>query len=310
MAAEGKKTSNTGRIIIVIVGILLLTATAFFAYQWLNEKGKNNEAVDNIEELNTEIVDLETDLKDLESELDDADLEIEEKDRLIAEKEEELILKQKRIDQLLKSNKISKAQAEELSAKIEQLEYYIEKYQKQVEDLKFELGIVKEENEGLRGRVDTLENTTHELEMDNIRKTTIIESAAVLQAAEFKFSRVKNSGKEVPGTEFSNGRLENLKVQFKLMKNSAAESGSRDLYIAIKTPSGKIEQNKQSGSFTYEGGSKKYTLKTTVSYDNFSGKLVKVNYIRPEKTKYEEGKHIVTVYCDNFEIGHAHFNTK
>ncbi|MEM6269413.1 MAG: hypothetical protein AAF998_08240 [Bacteroidota bacterium] len=310
MTAEKAKGMNTGRIISIVVGALLIGGVAFFAYKYYNEKSKNEDQVESMDGMTAEIEDLENNLEDYQTDLENADLDLEEKERLLAEKEQLLVDKQKRIDELVRSNKLSRAQAETLRGKVEQLEYYIKKYQGEIAELRAELDEVTEENATLKGQVGNMRGEVRDLKRAKETSDFKLETAAILNAHSFSYFRVKSSGKAIEETRFRRGQMDNFRICMEINQNLAAEAGARDLFVQIKDPAGKIiKDTKKSGYFTYEEQDVAYTLKKGIDYDRTT-KSVCVDFDQPEGYDYQKGNHSVIVYCDGYDIGQGKFEVK
>lgn len=313
MSADTKRPSRTGTIILGLLVVVMASGFGFFAFKYFQEKGKTEEQAVNIDELNTEIDDLEVELENYQLELDNANLEIEDKERMLAEKEQLLIEKQKRIDQLLSAGKISKQQAADLSKKVEQLEFYIAKYQKEIAELKTQVTALTGTNDSLLSTIDTITGKMRDLKDKNTEIALTLSAASVLKASNFKYFRVKSSGKEVNVTDepLKKGAIEQLKVCFDVMANPAAKAGPRDVYISFYDPKGTVikDMGGQSGYFTYEGKEQVYTMKTAIDYDKSDKKICMI-FKQPSSYSYEKGVHTVRVYCENFEIAKSTFEVK
>ena len=196
--------------------------------------------------------------------------------------------------------------------KVEQLEYYIRKYQSRVEQL-------VEENDSLKQvilaqglEIGKAKDERREMESKMIEAEIQVDIAKVLNAVEFQFGRVKKSGKVVEESTYNGRRLTNLQICFKILSNAVAEPGFKDLYIVLYDPSGTPYSDNgggQSGTFTYEGSEKTYTLATGINYDN-AAQNVCVNYFLPNGANYEKGQNKAVVYCENYEIGKGYFDVK
>lgn len=312
MSAEKPKGINTGRIITIVLVALLVGASGFFAYKYYDEKNKNEVQSESMEGLTAEINDLEVNLEDYQEDLENQDLDLEEKERLLAEKEQLLVDKQKKIDQLVASNKISKNQAAQLRGKVEQLEYYIKKYQTEITELRAELDATKEVNEALTAEVGSIKGEVRDLRRAKETVDFKLETAAILNAHTFKYFRLKGSGKAIQETSFRRGQMDEFRSCFQLNQNLAAEVGSRDLYIQIKNPAGKVikdEAGGKSGYFTYEDQDIAYTLKKTIEY-NRTTKEICFDFVKPESYDYEKGNHSVVIYCEGYDIGKGQFAVK
>ena len=313
MSTENKRPSRTGTIILVLLVVVMASGFGFFAYKYYSQSKVVESQAQNIEEMTAEVEDLETEIDNLQIELENSNLDLEEKERLVNEKEQQLVEKQKRIDQLLREKKITAQQAADLSKKVETLEFYIAKYQKEIEELKAQVAALQHENEEKDSTISNISGQLNETSDRLTQAELIRDAASVLQCSNFKFFRVKDSGKEVNVTDepLRKGSIEKLKVCFDVMANVAADPGTRDLHICFVDPSGKTikDSGTQSGYFTYEGKEIPYTLKTSINYDR-SAQKVCVTFEQPKDYNYEKGMHKVNVYTQNFQIGTSAFEVK
>lgn len=307
--ADETQAKRGGILPLIIIG-LLVASLAVVGYLYYGSRTEVENKDFKIEDLNTEITDLETSLKDMETEIDRQDLELEEKDVLLQKKEKELSEKTKRIDALLSSNKITAKQAEEYKGKIDQLNFYIKKYQAEMDSLKAQVNMLTEENQQMAGKISNLEDQKFNVEQENRLNKTMLKAAAILKAYDFNFSRVKTTGKEDSDTEFRAGRLKDLKICFNLMENTVAKAGERDLYIVITDAKGKVIRDAgKSGAFSIDEKEMIFTLKTTVNYNRTTTQVCPV-FHKPETMEFEKGAHKVTVYCEGYEIGTGNFMIK
>jgi hypothetical protein len=122
---------------------------------------------------------------------------------------------------------------------------------------------------------------------------------------------LKASGREVEDTEFRKGRIEVIRVCFKIMENLAANAEQKDIYLQILDPSKKVikDTGKQSGFFNHMGDEKSYSMKKTINYERAT-QTVCMEFSQPDNFDYEKGTHTVIVYCEGFDIGKATFEVK
>lgn len=313
MSSEKPKGSNTGRIVTIIIIAALVGAVGFFAYSWYTEKTKNEEVEVTNDNLTAEIEDLEKDIEDYQLDLENNDLELEEKERLLTEKELKLDEKQKEIDRLLRDNKISRAQADRLSAKVEQMEYYIKRYQDEIEDLKEQVALLAEENDELKGQVSNMSSKVQNLTRQNEEKQFTIEVAKVLTAMNFSSYYVRSNGKKVMDNPIRKGRTDHIEICFDIVQNTAAEPGKKDIYLQITGPDGEVVKDNgvQSGYKDLDGSGKDsgYTSKKSIEYDRTTQKVC-IDFKKPEDYDYEKGSYDVNVYSESFRIGGGSFEVK
>ena len=127
------------------------------------------------------------------------------------------------------------------------------------------------------------ESTLQGLSDENEAQAARLAQAAILQAADFQFFRVKKSGKEIEGTSFRDGRLAVLKVCFNLLPNPEAKEGLMPIVLRLIHP---------------ESGFNK-TTKTQAMY-SLSGQRVCIPVTMPEAV--EEGQYEASVLDENGNV--------
>lgn len=310
MASEAPKSINTGRIITIVIVAALVGALGFFMYKYYDLKKITEEKDLNIESLTAEIEQVEQDLDDYKADLENKDLAIEEKERMLADKEQLLVEKQKKIDQLVKSNKISQADAERLRGKVEQLEFYIKKYQQEIEELKVQLAEKELQIAAMGGTIDTISGKLRETSSKLDETTFQLETAKILNARPFYYYRTKQSGKEIEETSFRVGQLEGMKICFDINQNLAADRGSKDIYLQVKGPDGKvIRDDAKTGFFKANGEDLAYSSKTAITYNREAMKVC-ITFDKPASYEYIKGDYKVIVYCEGYDIGNSKFSVK
>jgi len=301
---------DTGKIITIVVIVALSALVVFFGYQSYSLQQQVEDLQLSEESLTAEIEDLEEDIIDYKADLENKDLDIEEKERLLEEKEEMIREKQRKIDQLVKQNKISKSEAAELRSKVESLEYYIKKYQKEIEELKRELAVVSAERDSLKTRTNTLDTEVARTQDQLEEKEGIIKAGQILAAHAFKFYRKKNSGKQIDQSEFRPGQMDDFKVCWDITQNLVAEPGARVAYVQMIDPSGKVVSDNQGGTFkNYAGETVSYSATANFNFNKTATNIC-IDFPTPSGYEYGKGTHTVRVWCEGYDIGESKFTVK
>ncbi|RMG23542.1 MAG: hypothetical protein D6730_14255 [Bacteroidetes bacterium] len=309
-------SKNTSRIILVVVGILVLSALAYFGIKYFAAKAENEQNIAKIEDLKNEMMELEEKILDFQSTLEDKNMEIADKDKLLEEKERQI---QDYIDRLAvakKQGRTKDKRIQELEARVQSLQRYVESYKTQIAEL-------EAQNQELSIQVDTLRTQTTRLRAENRDLAATNEStskqleetikiASVLKAREFSFYQVNKRGKEKAGTEFRRGQLKEIKVCFNLQENLIADPGEREVYVVLENPDGSPNANftdGYSGKFTFEDQEKVYSAKVTVNYNRLEQQVC-VPFKIADENKFEKGPQYVSVYSDGNLIGQSAFKVK
>jgi len=301
------------RQILIIAVMVLAAATAYFAFQTFSTKVENTQLVENKVELESEINELNTKITTMETEMQRQDIELTEKDRKVAEMAAELELAKKRIGSLQAAGKLTAAQLNEFKFKTDQMGYYIEKYQKQIEELKVENERLTGENRELSRTVQAKDSLVAKVGAEATLYKTKVAAASILKAAEFKFFTVDKKGRdtEAENRETKARRFGNLKTCFTLLENAVAEIGGRTVYVVIKGPDGGVirPNETEAGYFTHNGQEIPYSAKTGLNYDRTSQQVC-ITYVKPEALEMAKGNYSITVYCDGYDIGRSTLTVK
>ena len=305
-------SNRTMQILIGAVAVLGL-ATAYFAYQTFSAKSEVQQLTETKVDLESEIEDLNTKITTMETEMQRQDIELSEKDRKVAEMATELEAAKRRIAGLQAAGKLTAKQLEEFKYKTDQMGYYIEKYQKQIEELKVENARLTGENRELARTVQAKDSSLAQVGREATLYKTKVAAASILKAAEFAFAAVDRRGKEslAENKEIRARRFGDFKTCFTLMENAVADPGPRTVYAVIKGPDGSVIKPAETaaGYFTHNGQEIPYSAKTQITYDRSAQKVCLV-YGKPEAYEFAKGTHLVTIYCDGVEIGRSELLVK
>jgi DNA repair ATPase RecN len=307
-------SDNTGRIILVVVGVLVLAALGYFSTKFFTQKKALSENQIEIEQLNTEIVDLEENIKDLEATITDKDLQLDEKDRLLDEKIAELEKMVARVNQYKGQSNASADKIKQLESRIAEMKGTIDGYRGQIESL-------TKANVALSQKLDSVTSSATQLKDEKTallqiseEKSQKIELAKPLKAASFKYYKVKNNGKENEELDFKRMGLDEIKICFNILENLVADPGSRVVYLQIVNPDGSVRTNlteNYSGNFTLDGAQKAYSAKADVDYNRTSQEVCMFfKNDEGKQNKYEKGVYNVLAYTDGILIGRSSFEIK
>lgn len=305
------KNESTARIILVITGILVLTALAYFATRYFNTKEKLVDSDNQIKELITEIEEREQEIVSLQTQIDDLNTDVGDKDQLINEQLQQIEKLEKRLKEF-KGTPAMREKVKGLESRISLMRTQMQNYQETISTLKETISLKSDSLAEVRDLSEAQQGEIANLNESNAEKEQRLKLAAKLQAADFVFYRVKNSGKEVRDFEFRRLGLDAIKVCFNVLKNAEAKSGKRNIYLLIENPDGSVSTNDAegySGTFTVNGANRAYSARTEINY-SLTSQEVCIPYKRPDGEKYEKGDHFVNIYADGDLIGQQKFTVK
>jgi FtsZ-binding cell division protein ZapB len=127
-----------------------------------------------------------------------------------------------------------------------------------------------------------------------------VDVASTLHASSIGIAAVdvKNSGKEKETTTAKRADL--IRISFRLDENRVTPTGTKDIYVVVTAPDGKVIS--EGGTFNArDEGTKTYTSKVSVNYEQ--GKVIPVNFDWRQSDKYQQGDYKIEIYNNGFKIG-------
>lgn len=307
MSTETKDKRSKRLLFIMILGLLLLNIGLIY-----NLVNKDKE----LKTTQTELVDTETELEELkvvEEELR-ANLETKmgqnaELDSIITVRNDELQSKVTRIRTLLNSRNITNAELEKakgdivgLKAQIAEMTLEIETLSKENQDLKDENYVIQKQVEAEREKLAGMaEVNTRLAKQVAVGSRIFLKNLNVYAMRDAVFGDFKTTDKL--------SKLDKIDVTYTLANNDLAKKGEKMLYFQVVTPSKSTLHNNKSGSgtFSFDGGERLYTVKKVV---NFQNKNEKGSLSIPKTEGMKAGKYVVNVYSDNHKMGTSEFTLK
>ncbi len=306
------KNDNTGRIILVITGILVLTALAYFATKYFAQKDVVEEQQTTIDNLGVEIDQLEAQIVEFESTIQDQQTDINTKDSLLSVRNGQLEALEVKLQRYKRSSNANAKKLSDLESRITQLRSQVTEYQQKVETLE---ETIAEQSDSLAQQLAISED--QQAQISNLSQTAEeqaerLKRAGVLQAADFNFYNVKKNGKEDQDNSFRRSAIHIVKVCFNVLKNSEATVGKRDVYLVVENPDGSVNANAgggYSGEFVFNGSKRTYSAKTNIDY-KLTTQTVCIPYQPTDGVKFEKGDHFVSAFADGKLIGQGKFSVK
>lgn len=299
---EPKK--DTKKIYILLAVIVVLIGTNIFL--WMQKDQTETRFVQSTDEK----AKLQVQLNQLELELTEATANADSLNESLIAKDEELKGKVAQLQIALKRGNLSAAELERARNEIDQLRYYINKYQDEIQTLKQENEMLTTENSGLKKTVENEQKKSSELENQNISLSNKVAVASLLKTTNLNVVgvRTRSNGKESETDRIKS--LEKIKVSFNLVDNQVATQGDREFYIRVVNPTGKAEvvTDANDSKFNADGSELQYSAKATFKFENKAGELYTMYW--KKSSSIEPGTYTITVYCDGSSIGSATLTLK
>ena len=225
-------------------------------------------------------------------------------DSLVKSKDQELEGLKSRIKGLVNKQNATAADLREARTLISELNGKIDSYLQEIQRLQAENQQLTQDKQTLTTEKAALEQNLATTATEKKAAEEKVDIGSTLHASNFKINavNVKGSGKEKNTSTAK--RADKFRISFDIDENLIAPSGSKDLYIVVTDPSGKVvsEQGLNSGSFTTrKDGEKQYTNKVSVDYEQ--GAKKNVSFDLQQTDKYVPGNYKVEVYHNGFKIG-------
>jgi hypothetical protein len=297
MEQESKPKKDTKKVYILLAVIVLLIATNIFL--WM-QKDKTETR---FEQTSGEKEKLQLQLNQLEVDLTQATANADSLNESLLAKDEELKAKVAQLQTALRRGNMSAAELERARNEIDQLRYYIHKYQDEIITLKKENELLASENNGLKRTVETEQRKSSDLTNQNINLSNKVAVASLLKATSINATgvRYRTNGKETLTERVKN--LEKIKVTFNVAENQVASQGARDFYLRVVNPTGKAEviTDQFESKFIADGSEMRYSVKSNILFENKSGQTYTIFWTKT--SSIEPGTYTLTLYADGASIG-------
>jgi DNA repair exonuclease SbcCD ATPase subunit len=288
---------DTKKVYVLLVVIALLIATNVFL--WLQK----NKSETKFEQTSDEKSKLQSELDQLEVDLNTATANADTLNQNLIAKDEELKGKVAELQAALKRGKMNTAQLSKAKNEIDQLRYYINKYQEQIALLKKENEDLTNENSGLKQTVESEQKKSSDLLNKNISLSNKVAVAEILKPTSLIATGIKfrSNGKESATDRVKS--LEKIKINFTLADNQVAATGNKDFYIRIINPENKAEvvTDANESKFNANGESLQYSIKRSFDFQNNPNQEYSIYWTKG--SSLNPGDYTIMLYADGTAIG-------
>ncbi|MFL9485638.1 hypothetical protein ACI6Q2_22845 [Chitinophagaceae bacterium LWZ2-11] len=223
----------------------------------------------------------------------------------LADKNDEILKMKSNIRSILNKKNATASELAEAKKMIDELNGKIDGYVAEIEKLKGENQQLTTQNTQLTTEKQQLATDKDQLQQNlsttQAEKANIQDVASTLHASNINVEaiKIKSNGKEKETTTAK--RADAMKISFDLDENRITPTGSKDIYVCVTGPDGKVISN--GTTFTSrDTGDKQYTSKVQVNYEQGKRSSVSFNW-QQEGLKYEPGNYKVEIYNNGFKIG-------
>lgn len=306
-----QKKNNSG--LPIALGAALILSLGGNVYQYLDNKNDQetlDQSVKELSALSSEKSQLEFEYKNLQDEFNQLKSSIVDNNGLLSTNEHDIQIKQEEIQKILNDANASKADLAKAESMIKSLRGEITTYKNEITRLQNENAILVKNNKVLTTERDSISSNLRTEKFERqIEQQKAIEKedelSSTLSISNHKITpiRVRSNGKEVERDRAK--RVNKVKVSFDLDRNSRAQSGSKEIFIAIRKPNGQIGTfaGANAGTLTLRSGDEvKYSDKVVINYQNGAGQTVSFDW---QDTEFEPGTYKVDIYQNGYKISQA-----
>ncbi|MBF0597584.1 coiled-coil domain-containing protein [Faecalibacter rhinopitheci] len=301
------KPTFSKNMIILLLSIALLGTVGYNLYMKQQHNkilGIDNATINDLER-SREI--LKQELRITRSDYDTAKTQILDKDVDLQEKDRKIFEKQKKIQNILNQQTISKEDLSTAKRLIVSLKTELGEYKRQIEVLKIQNAKLKNEN-------TQLAEVNQEVTDKNISISKNLEIAhteneaqkanvnATLAISNYNLSgvKVRNSGKEVETDKAS--RINKLRVSFDVDSNANSIAEKKELFVAIYKPDGTLGkfEGANPGKIPLRSGANvEFSDRVSFDYDPKSGNKISFDW---KDYNFPKGEYKIDIYQNGFKI--------
>ena len=197
-----------------------------------------------------------------------------------------------------------------INKKLAQLQAQCDEYYEELERLRAENIILKNENDSLRSEVVSMKKNVENVAVENAKMAAKVSRASILTTSELTVTPLKrqSSGTGKPTSRASATGA--FRIEGYLMGNSVVEPGTITIYAVITSPSNVILHNGTlEQKFDADGVRTTYT---TVRAFEFTGQTrpFDLNWSKDDEMELESGIYRLTLYANGNLIGTTEFKLK
>ncbi len=305
VAGQENPGANKQKVLLIIIGLLALTLLVVLFLFYQNYQVKNEELQSNQQELK------ETYNK-LESISNELDLKIEEIQKLGGDVEELRLIRETlemEKEQLQDQGNLAKKQYAQIRNRVEGYRELLVKKDKEIAALQRQNEVLYSENTELKEEQKVLNKTLLAVESDKENLAQKVKQASQLEAENIQVIGLNSKGKGKERDRYRNSQLAQLQVNFNIAKNEVAPIEGKDIIIRVLEPDGNVVFNvaRGSGTFMHDGKELYYTSKQNILFDNTGQQL---SFLYEKGSAYNEGRHTVEIYADDYQIGKTNFEVR
>jgi hypothetical protein len=278
--------NSTNRLLL----ILLLISVALNAYLFSSKTNLQETYKQEKDSLITARVDVEKELSDTYTELNQYKGINARLDSLLSEANGKVDEQKSKIEKLIRQEGNTKSLNTKLKAELEELKKLRDQYLEKIDALLVENEQLKKDKSDLTSTVESLSK--------NLEST--LTTASVLKAEYIKAGAYKKRSNDKYASTAMAKRTNKIEACFTILENKLAKAGSKNVYLRIIEPGGKVLGNRAEGSSTFrQAGSNEellFTVSKSIEYANDKQDLC-LNWEEKDRI-FSSGNYMIEIYVD------------
>ncbi|MSQ79559.1 MAG: hypothetical protein EXR21_07785 [Flavobacteriaceae bacterium] len=302
-----ERRSGSGKVIVIIALLLLVTADVFLLYQLFNKNDEIDKKEVSIKKLNEakdslviEINTLTAQLADLKKENEGFGEKSAEFAKIIADLTARLSNAKRAAysgdPKLIAQAKKDMAEARKMKANFES----------EMATTRAELELARKKNVELNDSLGLTKTDAEKLKKDKGQLAKKIKESSALKADNILATPLKTGKKgDKPTTKAKSASK--VKICFKLQQNLVTDEGLKTIYLRVLGPDRSVISNNTNNTFNFDGDNLPYSEKKEVQYDNKDTDVC-MNF--KKSTAFAKGNYTMEIYEGGVIVGKSTFLLK
>ena len=307
MSLQSNDKRSKKLLFLMIFALVLLNVGLIYQLVTKNNQLQNSQ---------TELVDTTQELDDLKNIEEELRINLELKsgqnaklDSVIQLRNADIQKKVTQIRRLLSKGKVTQAELASATKQIATFKDQVSQLKSEIEELSTQNQYLKDENYVMQKQIDAEREINQEIRTQNTELAQKVEVGSRIFLKSLVVSPMRNALVGDFKVTDKLSKLEKIEVSCILGNNDLVERGDKTLYFQVITPNNSTlhSDNNSSGTFSFDGGDRMYTVKKGV---NFQNKNETVSFAIPKTDGMTTGNYTVNVFSQNHKMGSTEFTLR
>jgi chromosome segregation ATPase len=305
-----ERSSNNRTLLVVGLILVLLSINGILLYMQRKAKNEVAQKEQEVQNKNAELEDQIKKFMTLKSDFERQSQELQQMGMTNDSLEARIAAVNADLLQLraFRASSFSVADQKKFRARASSLEGIIRKKDEEIAKLKADNQQLFGENNELKTKQNEMTDSLTSLKSTKQALAQKVTMAQRLQTSMMKINIITNKGKEKADdeAEYKAKRVEKIKITYALARNDVADQGTKTVYLRLIEPDGST-LTQGGGTMTVDGQEQPYTASQEILFTNSN---TPYTFVFSKGAAYKEGKHVVELYSNGFQIGTASFTLK